>query len=87
MPIYQGQEEISGEIISLLQQSDFYWIMKMRYLKINMALISVLIERWRPKTYTFHMRCGEYIIILQDVSVLLGLRVDVSPLIGSTNLN
>ena len=87
MPIYQGQEEISGEIISLLQQSDFYWIMKMGYLKINMALISVLIERWRPKTYTFHMRCGEYIIILQDVSVLLGLRVDVSPLIGSTNLN
>ena len=59
----------------------------MGYLKINMALISVLIERWRPKTYTFHMRCGEYIIILQDVSVLLGLRVDVSPLIGSTNLN
>ena len=27
--IYQGQEEISEEIIHLLRQSEFYWIMKM----------------------------------------------------------
>jgi len=61
--------------------------MKMGYLKINAALISALIERWRSKTHTFHMRCGECTITLQDVFVLLGLRVDESPLIGPTNLN
>ena len=33
VPIYQGQEEIPEEIIPLLRQSDFYWIMKMGYLK------------------------------------------------------
>ena len=44
VPKYQGQEEIPKEIIPLLRQSDFYWIMKMRYLKINVTLISALIE-------------------------------------------
>ncbi|KAH1197509.1 Protein MAINTENANCE OF MERISTEMS [Glycine max] len=87
VPTYQGQEEIPDEIIPLLRQSSFYWIMKMGYLKINAALISTLIERWRPETHTFHMRCGECTITLLEAFVLLGLHVDVSPLIGPTNLN
>ncbi|KAH1197420.1 Protein MAIN-LIKE 1 [Glycine max] len=76
--IYQGQEEILEEIIPLLRQSSFYWIMKMTYLKINSSLIAVLIERWRLKTHTFHMRCRECTITLQDVSVLLGLHAGVA---------
>ena len=87
VPTYLGEEEISEEIIPLLRQSDFYWIMKMGYLKINSSLITVLIERWRLETHTFHMRCVECTITLQDVSVLLGLRVDGVPLIGPTNLD
>ncbi|KAH1233370.1 Serine/threonine-protein phosphatase 7 long form [Glycine max] len=87
VPIYQGQEEISEEIIPLLRQSGFYWIMKMEYLKINSSLIIALIERWRPETHTFHLRCGEATITLQDVSVLLGLHTEGTPLIGQTNLD
>ncbi|KAL5134601.1 Serine/threonine-protein phosphatase 7 long form [Glycine soja] len=87
VPTYQGEEEILEQIFLFLRQSDFYWIMKMRYLKINVPLISALIEKWRPETHTFHMRCGECTITLRDVSVLLGLRVDGLPLIGPTNLN
>ena len=45
VPTYQGEEEIPEEIIPLLRQSGFYWIMKMGYLKINVSLITVLIER------------------------------------------
>ncbi|KAL5179950.1 Serine/threonine-protein phosphatase 7 long form [Glycine soja] len=84
---YQGEEQIPEEIVPRLQQSGFYWIMKMGYLKINVTLISALIERWSPETHTFHLRCGESTITLQDVSVLLGLRIDGAPLIGSTNLD
>ncbi|KAH1203590.1 Serine/threonine-protein phosphatase 7 long form [Glycine max] len=87
VPTYQGEEEIPEQIFSFLRQFGFYWIMKMGYLKINDSLISALIERWRPETHTFHMRCRECTITLQDVSVLLGLRVDGLPLIGPTNLN
>ena len=67
--MYQGQEEISEEIIPLLRQSDFYWIMKMGYLKINAALISALIERWRPETHTFHMRWRESVLLLFKMSL------------------
>ncbi|KAH1242498.1 Serine/threonine-protein phosphatase 7 long form [Glycine max] len=77
VPTYQGEEEIPEQIFPFLRQSGFYWIMKMRYLKINVSLISALIERWRPETHMFHMRCGECTITLQDVSVLLGLRADL----------
>ncbi|KAH1233666.1 Serine/threonine-protein phosphatase 7 long form [Glycine max] len=85
--MYQGEEQIPEEIVPLLRQSRFYWIMKMGYLKINAALISAFIERWRLETHMFHLRCGEATITLQDVSVLLGLRTDGAPLIGSTNLD
>ncbi|KAH1249126.1 Serine/threonine-protein phosphatase 7 long form [Glycine max] len=87
VPTYQGEEEIPEEIIPLLRQCGFYWIIKMDYLKINASLITALIERWRPETHTFHMRCGECTITFQDVSVLLGMRVDGAPLIGQTNLD
>ncbi|KAH1189112.1 Serine/threonine-protein phosphatase 7 long form [Glycine max] len=78
VPIYQRQEELPEEIIPPLRQSGFYWIMKIGYLKINASLITTLIERWRPETHTFHMRCRECTITLQDVSILLGLRAEVA---------
>ncbi|KAH1199000.1 Serine/threonine-protein phosphatase 7 long form [Glycine max] len=87
VPTYQGEEQIPEQIFPFLLQSGFAWIIKMGYLKINASLISALIERWRPETHTFHMRCGECTITLQDVSVLLGISVDDLPLIGPTNLD
>ncbi|KAL5125021.1 Protein MAIN-LIKE 2 [Glycine soja] len=87
VPTYQGEEQIPEQIFPFLLQSGFAWIIKMGYLKINDSLISALIERWRPETHTFHMRCGECTITLQDVSVLLGISVDGLPLIGPTNLD
>ncbi|KAH1216941.1 Serine/threonine-protein phosphatase 7 long form [Glycine max] len=80
VPTYQGEEEILEKIIPFLRQSDFYWIMKMRYLK-NKCLINQCFDRKMEAGNTY---CT---IILQDISVLLGLRVDGLPLIGPTNLN
>ena len=52
-------------------------------MQLDWHLITALVERWRPKTHTFHMPCGECTITLQDVAVQLGLPVDGEPVVGS----
>ena len=43
--------------------------------KLDRSLLSALIDRWRPKTYTFHLSCGEMAPTLQDVAMLFGLPI------------
>ncbi|XP_068485023.1 protein MAIN-LIKE 2-like [Phaseolus vulgaris] len=52
---------------------------------INYHLITVLIERWRTKTYTFHFPLGESTITLQDVALQLGVPIDGEPVTGFTS--
>ena len=44
------------------------------------ALLTALVDRWRPETHTFHLPCGEMTPTLQDVSFLLGLPCAGRPL-------
>ncbi|MBA0660615.1 hypothetical protein Goklo_012603, partial [Gossypium klotzschianum] len=44
--------------------------------KLDLTLLSTLVERWRPETHTFHLPCGECTITLKDVALQLGLLVD-----------
>jgi hypothetical protein len=41
----------------------------------DIALITALVERWRPETNTFHFPFGEMTITLEDVYMILGLPV------------
>ena len=45
-------------------------------MELDHALIIALVERWRPETHTFHLPHGEIGIILQDIEVMLSVRVD-----------
>ncbi|KAJ9549039.1 hypothetical protein OSB04_021582 [Centaurea solstitialis] len=43
---------------------------------LDHALITALVERWRPETNTFHLPIGEVSVTLQDVQLMWGLRID-----------
>ncbi|RYR53746.1 hypothetical protein Ahy_A06g028972 isoform A [Arachis hypogaea] len=47
-----------------------------RWFRLDEALVSAFVKRWRPETHTFHMPFGECTIRLQDVAYQLGLPVD-----------
>lgn len=59
--------------------------MDIPFISLDLALITCLLERWRPETHTFHLGSGEWAVTLQDVEVILGLPVDGLPVVGSTN--
>lgn len=48
---------------------------------IDHALVIVLVEQQQQKTHTFYLPVVETTVTLQDVAVLLGLRIDGGPTI------
>ncbi|XP_012700896.1 protein MAIN-LIKE 1-like [Setaria italica] len=39
----------------------------------DMSLLAALLDRWQLETHTFHLPVGEMTLILEDISMLLGL--------------
>ena len=54
--------------------------------EIDHCLISALVKRWRPETYTFHLPHGEMSITLEDVEVIFRLPIDDEVLVGPTTV-
>ena len=68
----------------LLVQVEFSDVAKLRKVKIDDVLVTILVERWRPESYAFHLFVGECTITLEDVTLQLGLHVDGRPVTGPT---
>ena len=56
-------------------------------MELDHALITALVERWRPKMHMFHLLHGEIGIILQDIEVMLGVPIDGLPVTGGMKLD
>ncbi|XP_071923196.1 serine/threonine-protein phosphatase 7 long form homolog [Coffea arabica] len=65
-----------------IQLAGFEGVLECGYMILDHALITSLVERWRPGTHTFHLPVGETMVTLQDVEVLWGLPIDGPPVIG-----
>jgi hypothetical protein len=46
---------------------------------MDSATLTALVDRWRLETHTFHLPCGETMVTLQDVAMILGLPIDGAP--------
>jgi len=41
----------------------------------NPAALTAMIDRLQPETHSFHLPCGEMTITLEDVALILGLKI------------
>ncbi|XP_020245726.1 protein MAIN-LIKE 2-like [Asparagus officinalis] len=70
-------------IIAAVGRAGFLTCSKLRWMRLDWPLLTALIDGWRPETNTFHFRMGEPTITLQDVAMILGLRIDGPCVTGS----
>jgi len=75
---------VSNRVVDFLRDTQFYFIHRVVGIKLNVELLTALVERWRPETHTFHLPIGEATVTLQDVQVLLGLRIRGDVVSGQT---
>ncbi|XP_070049309.1 serine/threonine-protein phosphatase 7 long form homolog [Nicotiana tomentosiformis] len=78
---FMKDRDLHPRVVQRLRDTCFYRILEIRRLQLDWSLITALIERWLPETYTFLLPIGEATITLQDVEVLYGIPVDGLPVV------
>jgi hypothetical protein len=49
---------------------------------MDSAVLTTLVDRWRPETHTFHLLSDETTVTLQDVAMILSLPINSTPVCG-----
>jgi hypothetical protein len=49
---------------------------------MDSTTLTPLVNWWRPETHTFHLPCGEIMMTLPDIAMILGLPIDGAPVSG-----
>lgn len=74
--------DLDERVRPFVSQAGLYGITQIGYIKIDRALLTALVERWRRETHTFHFLIGEMTPTLQDVALLMGLPIHGYPVTG-----
>lgn len=56
-------------------------------IELDLALITVMMERWWPETRLFHLPYGKMTITIQDMKVIMRVPVDGLPMVGITHMS
>ncbi|MBA0814277.1 hypothetical protein Gohar_020117, partial [Gossypium harknessii] len=82
--IHNLSKSPNSEIRGYLQDAKFLYTSHMlEDYKLDPTLINALVERWGPKTHTFHLPCGECTITLEDIALQVGLPVGGPVVMGA----
>ena len=81
------QHGLDPRIARYITEAGFEGLFKVLNLEVDHALITALVKRWCLETHTFHLPHGEMGITLQDIEVMLGVRVDGLPTTGVVKMD
>ncbi|RVW82581.1 Serine/threonine-protein phosphatase 7 long form-like [Vitis vinifera] len=84
---FMREWEMDPRLRPYIIQFGFYGVYRIGHITLDWGLITSLIERWRLETHTFHLPIGEMTITLQDVAVILGLRIHGLLIIGTCDID
>ncbi|QHO20287.1 uncharacterized protein DS421_11g336650 [Arachis hypogaea] len=68
----------------LVRATEFYHVSQIGVIQGQLALVTALVERWHPDTYTFHLPTGECAVTLEDMALILGIPINGLPVTGTT---
>ena len=68
-------------------RSSFYGLYHIGHVTLDWVLITSLVERWRLETHTFHLQIEEMTITLQNVTIILSLRIHGPPVTGTCDFD
>ena len=81
------QHLLDPRIAHYIAKSGLEGLFKVPNMEFDHALITTLVERWRPKMHMFHLPHKEMGITLQDIEVMLGVPVDGLSVTGGVKLD
>ena len=83
MKVFMRMWRMDIYICPYVIHAGFYGIYRLGHIMIDWPLITCLIEGWWPETRTFHVLVEEMTITLQDVAIILGLRINGPAVTGT----
>ena len=84
---FMREWEMDPHLRPYIIQSGFYSVYRIGHIILNWGLITSLVERWHPETHIFHLPVGEMTITLQDVAIILGLRIHEHPITDTCDID
>ena len=84
---FMWEWEMDSRLRPYIIRSGFYGVYRIGHITLDWGLITSLVESWCLETHTFHLPIGDMTITLQDVAIILGLRIHEHPITDTCDID